>query len=70
MPHGYEGARRFEVLRFNWVMGNYQLKNTSLYTIICFTGLISSRVTGSHTFKIRPMMPTQFIKYIIRFFHD
>ncbi|MDD2349386.1 MAG: hypothetical protein PHS50_14140, partial [Kiritimatiellae bacterium] len=50
MPCGYEGARRFEVLRFNWVMGNYQLKNTSPYTIICFTGLISSRVTGSHTF--------------------
>ncbi|MBP8801866.1 MAG: hypothetical protein KBI41_10060, partial [Kiritimatiellae bacterium] len=50
MPCGYEGARRFEVLRFNWVMGNHQLKNMSLYTITCFTGLISSRVTGSHTF--------------------
>ncbi|MDD4623356.1 MAG: hypothetical protein PHG71_08990, partial [Kiritimatiellae bacterium] len=41
----------FEVLRFNWVMGNYQLKNMSLYTIICLTGLTSSRVTGSHTFE-------------------
>ena len=44
MVHGYEGARCFEVLRFNWVMGNYQLKNMSLYTIICLTGLTSSQL--------------------------
>ena len=44
MVHGCEGARCFEVLRFNWVMGNYQLKNMSLYTIICLTGLTSSQL--------------------------